>query len=422
MRSKTFEDEFAELHSVPGVFYGENELQTRHPSRPEFEAHSRYPFPFAENRLPIQMPADDAESVGSPIFGTNGVVQPIGASISGWLKQGTIEEELAAEIGVDVSTLLSEAKANANHSEWISQAIAEFGTEAFGTYLPWHRYATSTKTPWGIYLFLEPMVQWAADLQQRSQQFNLKLDDSQALRLAFFAAYRHELFHFHVEAFCVRQEILLRRPFYRPYDQNVYQVLAHSDGWLEEALAQAVVLESNAVSNRLGLPKHSYREFLEAEFDRFGPGYRAFRCEPFGTTEAHGDLAAQIITARPDAWEVIYFVPETHSPKSEYRVWGERVPKFVVWNRHYASQFQLQMPNRKKVHAFLNRSGFIRDGGTGDHERWRYGRDPIHVNFKGNELDIASLKAMKLAMGKTIRELLDEIEDRRRRPTPAPKS
>ena len=68
--------------------------------------------------------------------------------------------------------------------------------------------------------------------------------------LLFCAVYRHELFHYHVERFATRLEVLYRHPTYRPYVEDVRHKVAGTSRWLEEALAQAVVLNSSLVSKR----------------------------------------------------------------------------------------------------------------------------------------------------------------------------
>lgn len=409
----TFADELSVLSKVPGVLYSEDSIaDRRRRGWPEFEPLSRLPFMNQKAdifRGTLEIPDD---RIGTPLPGSPAVFLPVDISAAASLRDGAIEELLAAELGVDVAEMLADARSRSEGATHIAEAVAEFGTEAFATYLPWHIYALSDRTPWGMYFFLEPLVEWAADLQRRARGHGLKPNDSQALRLAFFACYRHELFHFHVEAFCIRQEILSVRPVYRPYDRDVFRKTARSDEWLEEALAQAVVLESTLVSNRLRLPKKGYRAFMEAEFDRFGPGYRAFRCESLGGPQAgHQVLAAQIMSASTARSRE---VTNLYTPKCEYRISANRTPGYIVWISSYAGRFQLAMPKRNRAYPYLKANGFTHAGpGPGDHERWQYGRQTIHVNFRGNEIDLASVKDIARVLGKNVRQVRDEMAGRR---------
>ena len=413
----TFADELPVLSEVPGVLYSEDSMAGRR-GWPEFEPLNRPPFAEFldgfEKETAVIVPGTLKKPVdrGTPLPGYPAAFLPVDISAAASLRDGAIEELLAAELGVDVVEMLADARSRSEGAAHIAKAVDEFGTEAFATYLPWHIYALSDRTPWGMYFFLERLVEWAADLQRRARGHGLKLNDSQALRLAFFASYRHELFHFHVEAFCIRQEILSVRPVYRPYDRDVFRKTAHSHDWLEEALAQAVVLESTLVSNRLRLPKRAYRAFMEAEFDRFGAGYRAFRCQSLGGVQAgHQLLAAQIMSASTAPTRE---VTDLYTPKCEYRISANRTPGYIVWIPWYASRFQLAMPKRTKAYAYLRANGFMQvKGGPGDHERWQQGKQTVQVNFRGNEIDMASAKAIARALNKGLRQVRDEMAGRR---------
>jgi len=402
----TFADELSVLSEVRGVLYSEDSVADRHRGRPEFEPVNRFAEQAEDQTVGLSKILDDR--IGTSLPGSPAVFLPVEISIAASLRDGAIEELLAAELGVDVVGMLAEARARLDGAARIAEAVAEFGAEAFATYLPWHIYAQNHRTPWGMYLFLDPLIGWAADLQRSARGHGLKLNDSQALRLAFFASYRHELFHFHVEAFCIRQEILLAKPVYRPYDRDVFRKTANTDDWLEEAMAQAVVLESNLVSNRLGLPKKAYRTYMVAEFDRFGPGYRAFRREESG---GHELLTAQIMSASTDPKQGI---TELYTPKREYRISANRTPGYIVWIPSYASRFQLATPKKNKAYAYLRAKGFTHVGpGPGDHERWQHGKQTVQVNFRGNEIDLASVKAIANVMDTNARQVIDEMKGRR---------
>jgi hypothetical protein len=239
--NSTLENDLNVLSQLQGVLYSEDEATGNARGRPAFEPLGRFPFVDRDGQLTTEQPVI-FDFPFQPLPGSPGVFLPVSISEVTSLREGAIEDLLASELGIEVGELLAEARGRTTGGTYVAEAVADFGTEAFATYLPWHMYARSRRSPWGMYFYLEPIVEWAADMQKRSSAHGLTLDDSQALRLAFFACYRHELFHFHVESFCVRQEVLTTRPVYRPYDRNVFQKTANTDQWLEEALAQAVVL------------------------------------------------------------------------------------------------------------------------------------------------------------------------------------
>ena len=101
-----------------------------------------------------------------------------------------------------------------------------------------------------MYLNVERVLMLAVEMCTRAQRQGHAISRRQSLRLAFYVPYRHELFHFHVERFATRHEVLARTAVYKPYDFDVFRPLAWTSTWLEEALANAVVLESKLVKDR----------------------------------------------------------------------------------------------------------------------------------------------------------------------------
>jgi hypothetical protein len=158
----------------------------------------------------------------------------------------------------------------------------------------------------------------------------------------FWVTYRHELFHWHVEVFALRHEVLLRQPIYRPYVERVRYSISQNNPseWWEEALAQAVVLDSRLVARRSGIPPKRLRKFLEPDFrTRFGDGYRHFECKSVGgVSEAHRILSAQV--AR---------VQQSHDPRStdlalikdNYALDDARVPGCFCFSVNDFHRFQL---------------------------------------------------------------------------------
>jgi hypothetical protein len=415
MRSRnTFAEEMQSLGGIPGLLY-EGEP-------PANDSVGRYPSGLLE-----QVYGDlEAENVRSTAdLGTAGLLD---ASIYPFLNTGRVygEFEVAIassvggpgggrletwiqdELGIDIGSAILAAEGDQAHGDRIAAATAQFGSESFGCYLPWHIYGRSRRTPWGMYFFLEPLIDWAAEIRRQASFLEMKLSRSNVLCLAFYVCYRHELFHFHVEWFSTRQEALQRRPIYRPYDAAVFSKTLGSPNCLEEALAQAVVLQSSLVANRLGLPKDSYRELLETEFGTFGPGYRDFACAKFGgPSMAHKLLAAQIATANKSPG---FHSTEASTPKREYSLAPRIVPGYLVWLPSTVSRFQLATPRRKKLEQYLRKKKFIYAGpGPGDHELWKFGKETVQINYNNGECDLASLKAVAKVLGKSVYEVKREI-------------
>jgi hypothetical protein len=137
--------------------------------------------------------------------------------------QGTkdpLVDVLADEIGLDVSAALDSIKGAGTTA--IGDLTAKFGTDALGTYLPYHNFGLSQRTPWGIYLFLEQLLFWSVWLADQAVALRIRLSNADAAALAFYSVFRHELFHFHVERFAVREEVIQRKPIYLPYNHNVF--------------------------------------------------------------------------------------------------------------------------------------------------------------------------------------------------------
>ena len=65
----------------------------------------------------------------------------------------------------------------------------------------------------------------------------------------FFAFYHHELFHYQTERFATKLELITYQAHYKGL-ANIDAQLRNSEDWLEEALAEATVLDGILVSNR----------------------------------------------------------------------------------------------------------------------------------------------------------------------------
>jgi hypothetical protein len=152
----------------------------------------------------------------------------------------------------------------------IADLTAKFGTDALGTYLPYHNFGLSYATPWGIYLFLEQLLFWSVRLAERALVLGIRLSNADAVALAFYSVFRHELFHFHVERFAVREEVIYRKPIYLPYNHNVFSQITPGEEWLEEYLAQACVIEGSLVDLKVECRRGPMRKLLRHEFRTLG--------------------------------------------------------------------------------------------------------------------------------------------------------
>jgi hypothetical protein len=206
----------------------------------------------------------------------------------------------------------------------IEELIHQMGNEAFGFYLPMHKFFANKHNNWGIYLFPELIVSQAKRLQQK---FNSKISIDSCIRLYGYCIYRHELFHYHTELFATAQEVLIRKPFYLNYSKNIYTKYAQTEDWLEEALAEASVLNSRLVSSRSVVNSKLLKLIYEHDLKNMPPGYRDYRCSNYGGSKiAHQFLASQIIHGenyRPTTTQL-------HTVKSSFISKDKNVPVYFV--------------------------------------------------------------------------------------------
>jgi len=267
----------------------------------------------------------------------------------------------------------------------------------------------SPRTPWGLYLFLEPLCFWTAQIYVHSPQLPTPKPRPLTLfNLLFQVTFRHELFHYHVERCAIRQEVMQRRPVYRPYVSDVRTAVAETSDWLEEALAQAVVLESTLVTRRSGFSHKTLKRLLVHEFKTFPAGYRDFDCPSYGgPAQAHKYLGAQIARGVRTPQ---HLVTALATPLQEYSVDAASVPGYLVWHPAMASRFQLTMPKTHQFKRFARQSGIEHVGpGPGDHEVYQHGRRKFQLNEKQGVVDLASMKALAHIMNTSLACLLTQI-------------
>src|SRR5439155_2287198 len=109
-------------------------------------------------------------------------------------------EAIWQTIGIDIEQVLQDSYPKGSSGEQarsLQSLTAKFGTEAFGTYLPWHAFGQSETTPWGMYLFPEKLIEWAGLLHASGEYLPTPKPNLLAVfRLLWWITYRHELFHF----------------------------------------------------------------------------------------------------------------------------------------------------------------------------------------------------------------------------------
>jgi hypothetical protein len=397
---QTFEEELDRLTPVPEVFWG--------PRAPYvFDDQTFGALERWDSDAPEQMAISGDQGPLLPdrpyVFRT-GVSTVYDARNRG---DDAVREAVVEATGIDLDAVF-QVRLNEG-GRTLPTLTAKFGTDAFGTYAPWHAYGRSSTTPWGMYIFLENLIDWTVYVYPKTKDTT----PIGVFTLLFCAVYRHELFHYHVERFATRLEILCRRPTYRPYVEDVRHKVAGTSRWLEEALAQAVVLNSALVSNRSGYTKKKVQKILKPLFQTFGPGYRDFECTEFGGVDmGHSVLAAQVARGHveiPPSTEATAFA----TPLREYYSDSFEVPGYLVYRPHFVTRFQLATPKKHEFERFARNAGVLYEGpGPGDHQVWRFEGKRFHVNYVGGHLDLASLKALAKLRGTGVGETCRQIRTR----------
>ncbi|WP_162054753.1 hypothetical protein [Pontibacter pamirensis] len=225
---------------------------------------------------------------------------------------------------------------NKDETDGLANLVAEFGRDAFGCYLPMHAFYNSTKTPWGIYLYPELIRERAKFLQKN---IPYSITSKQYLAVYLYAVYRHELFHYQTERFATKLEIAFAQPFFKPYHTNVFSPLQYTDDWLEEALAEASVLESVLVPKRTGIKSSIIKDIYKYDLQSMPPGYRDYHCKNYGgPAEAHKTFAAQIAggNINPSHKSTALF-----TIKGEFGADDRKVPVYMITNiRKYKKRVQ----------------------------------------------------------------------------------
>jgi len=117
--------------------------------------------------------------------------------------------------------------------------LMEGGFETLALYLSFHRPLSSGQ--WGIFLIGEPM--WR--LREKIRH-DLDTSQTEANILSQELVLSHEIYHFRVDLYTLHQELLLRKPLYIPYTNNVYATVWCTSHCYEESLANRSAVDAAA--------------------------------------------------------------------------------------------------------------------------------------------------------------------------------
>ena len=325
------------------------------------------------------------------------------------LKSGeALVEGIEEIVGVNLEEVYTAGK-RALKSSGVPAIDANLGTDAFGVYLPFHAFGLSKTTPWGIYLFLEPLILWAGQVWEETGK---KHSFADILSLLFLVTYRHEMFHYHVERYAFALEVMNRKPHYRPYIEQVRTPVAKTEKWLEEALAQAVVLSSTFIKNRTFLAPRDVVKLLKNEFKKFGPGYKDFECKwTDGVGHGHRRLGSQIASGK-DVTNSAEWVTDIAIPKGQYFGDMRAVPGYLGFSANIRSQFQFQTPRTDQVKRFWERNkGGAIDAATGSsHQNWTLGSEKVQFVDRNGHADLNSFKKMAKLLGVSVFQLKHQVQ------------
>jgi hypothetical protein len=149
----------------------------------------------------------------------------------------------------------------------------------------------------------------------------------QFLLMYFYANYRHELFHYQTERYATKLELITHQPHYRSLDMIRDQV-KNTEDWLEEALAEACVLNSILVSNRSKMHINLIREVYKFDLQSMPSGYRDYACNKFG-----GPAKAQLLFASQiKEMKIIpgFTLPKLFTVEGEFSSNDFSVPLYLV--------------------------------------------------------------------------------------------
>jgi hypothetical protein len=196
MRSRnTFAEEYEVLGKIPGLLF-EDEPPIPDPT-------GRFPSGLLDSIYSERVSDAGLQSpdyvLREEFLDTGCFVQGFDVNVASHVGvTGGIENWVLETLGIDIVAACAAAEGSSSGRGRLAEATARFGSEAFGCYLPWHTFGRSRRTPWGMYFFLEPLIDWAAQLRrQATARLRLPLSPSDA---SFFTSTSNGL-------------LLARRPF-----------------------------------------------------------------------------------------------------------------------------------------------------------------------------------------------------------------
>jgi len=309
------------------------------------------------------------------------------------------------------------------------RSIGDLGLDCYAAYLPIHFFfgGNRSDTDWGIYISESGVMRLAAVLEFGFRRVCGPVPEDKASRfvsLAYQVLLRHELEHFKIESFALNAEMFMQKAVYVPYLLHIYTQLYYYEECLEEALANATVLNSRVIKDMVRDMYGAGPEILKATppwqyaisshfFDLQFGGYRNYdlRCgfpgadrgrwavgrgEDSAYRQAMNYLCNQMIDGSPKpATQVPFyaFPPDNFFLRAE-----NLVPIHVVRSIPPEKSFlQLATPTRGIWERFLGELDFYPDGrGKGDHDVWRSANpkwQDVTLNYHGKELDLNSYRS-----------------------------
>ncbi len=315
------------------------------------------------------------------------------------------------------------------------QRAEDLGIEAFATYFPIHFFPVDgwLESKWGIYISESGVKHVAEELKHGFvDQYSRPQGESEVtfLRIAFEVLLRHELEHFKIESFALNAELQQRKAIYVPYLLDVYAKTYQTNYCLEEALANATVLNSTVIKKLVQslYPMENTTALAnviaKCLFDSQPPGYSNYGLkEPWHREsernrlreveltdsprrDAMNYLCNQIVTGkvRPDKdlFPFYAFPPDNYFLRAD-----SLVPIYVLKDMDEHDSFiNFRTPTKHVWEPFLRRIGFRPTRkGAGDHVVWDCpGFHFITNNYFGKDLDPQSFKSALHSLGITRQE------------------
>ena len=361
-----------------------------------------------------------------------------------------ILEDLVIEDDAQEAWLASINQYAENFTEDLTQGpVLGFGTDAYATYLPIHFFfdrENPLDSQWGIYISESGVAKIAAVLKNafekngRFGKLEKEEDNHFFLKASYQILLRHELLHFRIESFALNAELALRQPLYVPYLVNAYARDYDTDNCLEEALANAAVLDSVVIR---GLFKEMYptsspnawQSIVSHEiFDRQPKGYRNYhldysnpvKWEGKYTNRSYASAWNTVNRGRPQQRQlamnylcnqILYAnEPEIPTPAPFFAFFPDNyflraenlVPIHIVKTINPEDSFIRQAPPKMREWGnFMKELNYVAtDRGKGDHVVWVSDKFPRLTVDRGKsgEITFATLNSSLSDLGITRHE------------------